>query len=47
VAIGRTDRRPRLSLISVGDDIVDGAPAARFSQRLAHLIENTHGLDRV
>ena len=46
--IERTDWDPLLSLtISVDDDIVDGASAARFSQRLADLIENTRGLDRV
>ena len=32
--------------ISVDHDIVDGAPAARFAQRFADLVESGHGLDQ-
>jgi len=36
----------RLSLtISFNHDIIDGAPAARFAQRLKDLIESGYGLD--
>lgn len=39
--------REHLSLtISVDHDIIDGAPAARFVERLRQLIEEAHGLDR-
>jgi pyruvate/2-oxoglutarate dehydrogenase complex dihydrolipoamide acyltransferase (E2) component len=31
--------------ISVDHDLVDGAPAARFTKRLKELIEGAHGLD--
>lgn len=38
--------REYLSLtVSVDHDIVDGAPAARFTQRLRELIESCYGLD--
>ncbi|HEX5439899.1 MAG TPA: 2-oxo acid dehydrogenase subunit E2 [Ktedonobacterales bacterium] len=43
---GRSAVREYLSLtISVDHDLVDGAPAARFSQRLKELIESGYGLD--
>jgi pyruvate/2-oxoglutarate dehydrogenase complex dihydrolipoamide acyltransferase (E2) component len=43
---GRIAVREYLSLtISVDHDIVDGAPAARFTKRLKELIENGYGLD--
>ncbi len=43
---GRVATREYLSLtISVDHDIVDGAPAARFAQRLKELIECGYGLD--
>jgi pyruvate/2-oxoglutarate dehydrogenase complex dihydrolipoamide acyltransferase (E2) component len=43
---GHTAVREYLSLtISVDHDIVDGAPAARFAQRLKALIESGYGLD--
>lgn len=39
--------REHLSLtISVDHDIIDGAPAARFVERLRQLVEEAHGLDR-
>jgi pyruvate/2-oxoglutarate dehydrogenase complex dihydrolipoamide acyltransferase (E2) component len=45
VVDGRIEIREYLSLtISVDHDIVDGAPAARFAQRLRELIENGDGL---
>jgi pyruvate/2-oxoglutarate dehydrogenase complex dihydrolipoamide acyltransferase (E2) component len=45
---GRLVVREHLSLtISVDHDIVDGGPAARFTQRLKELIESGHGLDSV
>lgn len=31
--------------ISFDHDIVDGAPAARFTQRLKELVEECHGID--
>ncbi len=34
----------RLSEISFDHDIIDGAPATRFSQRLKDLIERGYGL---
>ena len=38
--------REYLSLtLSVNHDIVDGAPAARFTERLKELIESGYGLD--
>jgi hypothetical protein len=43
--IGRRQAREVLCLtVSVDHDIVDGAPAARFTQRLKELIEEGHGL---
>jgi chloramphenicol O-acetyltransferase len=43
---GQVETREYLSLtISVDHDIVDGAPAARFAERLKELIENGYGLD--
>jgi pyruvate/2-oxoglutarate dehydrogenase complex dihydrolipoamide acyltransferase (E2) component len=43
---GNSAVREYLSLtISVDHDIVDGAPAARFTQRLRELIESGYGLD--
>jgi len=43
---GRIATREYLSLtISVDHNIVDGAPAARFAQRLKELIEGGYGLD--
>jgi pyruvate/2-oxoglutarate dehydrogenase complex dihydrolipoamide acyltransferase (E2) component len=43
---GHAAVREYLSLtISVDHDIVDGAPAARFTQRLKELIESGYGLD--
>ena len=46
VVDGRPVAREYLSLtISVDHDVVDGAPAARFTQRLKELIESGYGLD--
>lgn len=46
VVNGHTSVRESLSLtISVDHDIVDGAPAARFAQRLKELIESGYALD--
>jgi pyruvate/2-oxoglutarate dehydrogenase complex dihydrolipoamide acyltransferase (E2) component len=43
---GRITNREFLSLtISVDHEVVDGAPAARFTQRLKELIESGYGLD--
>jgi pyruvate/2-oxoglutarate dehydrogenase complex dihydrolipoamide acyltransferase (E2) component len=43
---GKDTTREYLCLtISVDHDIVDGAPAARFAQRLKELIESGYGLD--
>ncbi len=43
---GDVVEREHLSLtISVDHDIIDGAPAARFVERLRQLIEQAHGLD--
>lgn len=43
---GELQDRELLSVtLSFDHDIVDGAPAARFSQRLAALVESAHGLD--
>lgn len=45
---GRVEPREYLSLtVSVDHDVVDGAPAARFTQRLKELIEAGHGLAAV
>lgn len=42
---GRIENRDHLSLtISVDHDIIDGAPAARFVERLRELIESSTGL---
>lgn len=44
-ADGRVEAREVLSLtVSVDHDVVDGAPAARFVQRLRALMESGHGL---
>jgi pyruvate/2-oxoglutarate dehydrogenase complex dihydrolipoamide acyltransferase (E2) component len=46
IADGHATTREYLSLtISVDHNIVDGAPAARFAQRLKELIESGYGLD--
>jgi pyruvate/2-oxoglutarate dehydrogenase complex dihydrolipoamide acyltransferase (E2) component len=46
VVEGRIEPREILSLTVVFDhDVVDGAPAARFTRRLVELIESGHGLD--
>jgi hypothetical protein len=43
---GQIALRDYLSLtITVDHDIVDGAPAARFTERLKDLIESGYGLD--
>ena len=43
---GKIENREHLSLtISVDHDIIDGAPAARFVERLRELIESGRGLD--
>jgi pyruvate/2-oxoglutarate dehydrogenase complex dihydrolipoamide acyltransferase (E2) component len=48
VVDGRIVARECLSLtISVDHDIVDGAPAARFTQRLKELIESGYDLDGI
>lgn len=45
VVAGRIEVREHLSVtISIDHDIVDGAPAARFTQRLRELIEGGYGL---
>jgi len=42
---GRIEAREYLSVtISFDHDVVDGAPAARFTQRLKELVESGHGL---
>ena len=42
---GRIEARKYLSItISIDHDIIDGAPAARFTQRLRELIESGYGL---
>lgn len=42
---GRIEPREYLGLtVSVDHDVVDGAPAARFVQRLKELVESGHGL---
>ena len=46
VVDGRITMRDYLSMtISFDHDIIDGAPAARFTQRLKDLIESGYGLD--
>lgn len=43
---GRIESRQMLSLTIIFDhDVIDGAPAARFTQRLVELIESGDGLD--
>lgn len=43
---GRIETRQVLSLTILFDhDVIDGAPAARFTRRLVELIENGYGLD--
>jgi hypothetical protein len=45
---GRVVGREYLSLtISVDHEVVDGAPAARFTRRLNELIESGYGLDGI
>jgi hypothetical protein len=45
---GRAANREYLSLtISVDHEVVDGAPAARFTRRLKELIESGYGLDGI
>lgn len=47
VTAGRVEPRELLSLTLAFDhDVVDGAPAARFAQRLVDLIESGYGLDK-
>lgn len=47
VVEGRIEIREYLSLtVSVDHDIVDGAPATRFSRRLKELIESGYGIDQ-
>jgi pyruvate/2-oxoglutarate dehydrogenase complex dihydrolipoamide acyltransferase (E2) component len=44
---GRLENRDHVSLtVSVDHDLVDGALAARYSERLTQLLEEAHGLDR-
>jgi pyruvate/2-oxoglutarate dehydrogenase complex dihydrolipoamide acyltransferase (E2) component len=44
---GRIESREVLSLTIIFDhDVIDGAPATRFTQRLIELIESGYGLDR-
>jgi pyruvate/2-oxoglutarate dehydrogenase complex dihydrolipoamide acyltransferase (E2) component len=46
VVEGRIEVREYLSVtVSFDHDIVDGAPAARFTQRIKELIENGYGLE--
>lgn len=48
VVEGRIEPREILDLTIVFDhDVIDGAPAARFAQRLVELIESGYDLDRV
>ena len=43
---GQLENREFLCVtISIDQDIVDGAPAARFIQRLKELVEGCHGID--
>ena len=43
---GRIETRQMLSLTIIFDhDVIDGAPAARFTRRLVELIESGYGLD--
>jgi pyruvate/2-oxoglutarate dehydrogenase complex dihydrolipoamide acyltransferase (E2) component len=44
----RIEPREMLSLtVAFDHDVVDGAPAARFTQRLKELIESGHGLEAI
>ena len=44
---GRIEPREILNLTVVFDhDVIDGAPAARFTRRLVELIESGYGLDK-
>ena len=46
VSEGRIEIREYLNLtITFDHDIVDGAPAARFAQRLTELLESGYGVD--
>ena len=46
VVEGRIEPREILDLTVMYDhDVIDGAPAARFTQRLVELIESGYGLD--
>ncbi len=48
VVEGRIEPREILNLTVVIDhDVIDGAPAARFTHRLVELIESGYGLDKV
>jgi pyruvate/2-oxoglutarate dehydrogenase complex dihydrolipoamide acyltransferase (E2) component len=43
---GRIELRDLIDLTLIFDhDVVDGAPAARFTRRLVELIESGYGLD--
>jgi pyruvate/2-oxoglutarate dehydrogenase complex dihydrolipoamide acyltransferase (E2) component len=45
---GRIESRDMLSLTIIFDhDVIDGAPAARFTRRLVELIESGYGLDKI
>jgi pyruvate/2-oxoglutarate dehydrogenase complex dihydrolipoamide acyltransferase (E2) component len=45
---GRIEPREILNLTVIFDhDVVDGAPAARFTRRLMELIESGNGLDEI
>ncbi|HTP08136.1 MAG TPA: 2-oxo acid dehydrogenase subunit E2, partial [Anaerolineae bacterium] len=45
---GRIEIREYLDLtITFDHDVVDGAPAARFAQRLKELLESSYGLEKV
>jgi len=46
IVAGRIEAREYLSVtVSIDHDIVDGAPAARFTQRLKELVESAYGLE--
>jgi pyruvate/2-oxoglutarate dehydrogenase complex dihydrolipoamide acyltransferase (E2) component len=48
VVEGRIEPREMLNLtVTFDHDVVDGAPAARFVQRLMELIESGYGLDKI
>jgi pyruvate/2-oxoglutarate dehydrogenase complex dihydrolipoamide acyltransferase (E2) component len=45
---GRIEPREILNLtVAFDHDIVDGAPATRFTRRLVELIESGYGLDEI